>query len=141
MPGTDSADGPQLVNPHALPKPHGFTQGLLLAAGAGARVLFVSGQIGADREGRLVAEPLVDQFERAIANFVLVVREAGGAVESIGKLTIFVTDKAEYLAGRRAIGEAYRRHMGRHFPAMTLVEVNALLDAGAKVEIDGIAVI
>jgi enamine deaminase RidA (YjgF/YER057c/UK114 family) len=131
----------RIVNPPTLAPPRGYNNGVALPAPPGASVLFVAGQVGWDAEGRLTADGLTGQFERAIANVVAVVTSAGGAVESIGKLTIFVTDRVEYLAERRAIGAAYRRHMGRHFPAMTLVEVKALLEPGAKVEIEAIAVV
>ena len=80
-----------------------------------------------------------DQFDQALANLLAVVAEAGGAPESIGKLTIFVTDCAEYVAARKAIGDRYRRRMKDHYPAMTLVEVKALLEPRARVEIEGVA--
>ena len=81
------------------------------------------------------------QFERALSNVILVVRTAGGGRRDIARLTIYVTDKNEYLADLGAIGKAYQRVMGKHFPAMTLVEVAALVEPGAKVEIEGTAAI
>jgi enamine deaminase RidA (YjgF/YER057c/UK114 family) len=129
----------RIFNPEDLPAPKGFNQGVLLRAAGG--VLFVAGQIGVDREGRLVGDGFVEQFERAVESVVRVVQDAGGSPESIGRLTIFVTDKREYEARRHEIGEAYRRHMGRHFPAMTLVEVSSLLVPGTKVEIEATAVL
>ena len=129
------------VNPESLAKPHGYNHGVVLPAGAGTSVLFLSGQIGVSPEGKLVGPDFTAQFERALMNLLDVVWKSGGKPESIGKLTIFVTDTAEYAAHRRTVGEAYRRRMGKHFPAMTLVEVKALLEPGAKVEIEGMAVV
>jgi enamine deaminase RidA (YjgF/YER057c/UK114 family) len=127
------------INPDDLPPPRGFSNGVAMPARG--TLLFIAGQIGAGRDGRVTSDRFTDQFDRAIANVVRLVAEAGGSPAAVGKLTIFVTDKAEYLAERRAVGEAYRRHMGRHYPAMSLVEVRGLVDPGAKVEIEGIAVI
>ena len=107
----------------------------------GSRILFIAGQVGWDREQHLVGENFVAQFEQALANVVLVVRSAGGGRRDIARLTIYVTDKTEYLADLVAIGEVYRRVMGRHFPAMALVEVAGLVEPGAKVEIEGTAAI
>ena len=101
--------------------------------------MFVAGQIGCDREGRIPSDRFEDQFDLALANVLAVVTEAGGTPASLGKLTIFVVDCAEYVAARKVIGERYRRRMGSHYPAMTLVEVHALLEPGARVEIEGIA--
>lgn len=127
------------VNPKALGRPRGYSNGIL--APAGGRLLFVAGQIGWDGNQRLVGEGLVEQFAQALANVLAVVREAGGAPEDVARLTLYVTDKGDYLAHLREVGEAYRREMGRHFPAMALVEVSALLEPGAKVEIEATAVL
>ena len=83
----------------------------------------------------------VEQFQQALSNLIAVVREAGGAPDQITRVVIYVTDKAEYRSRTREIGERWRALMGRHFPAMTLVEVKGLLEDDAKVEIEGIAVI
>ena len=127
-----------IVNPGTLAAPKGYSNGMLLDAG---RVLFVAGQIGWDRDAKLVSSDLTAQLERALANVLEVVREAGGTPEHIGRLTIYVTDKRAYIARTREIGEAYRRLMGRHYPAMALVEVADLLEDGALVEIEATAVI
>jgi enamine deaminase RidA (YjgF/YER057c/UK114 family) len=89
----------------------------------------------------MVSDDFVDQFDQALANVLSVVREAGGTAESIARLTIYVTDKAEYAAAQASIGARYRVRMGRHYPAMTLVEVRALLEDRAKVEIEATAVL
>lgn len=127
------------VDPRELGAPRGYSNGML--GPAGGRVLFVAGQVGWDGAQRLVGPGFVEQFERALANVVAVVRAAGGAPESLGRLTLYVVDKEEYRSRLVAIGEAYRRVMGRHYPAMALVEVAGLLEPGARVEIEGTAVL
>lgn len=125
------------VNPDGLAKPRGYSHGL---AGTG-RLLFVAGQIGWQADGTLVGPHLPDQFDQALANVLTVVTTAGGDAWTVAKLTIFVTDAALYAAARREIGERYRARMGRHYPAMTLVEVRALLEPGALVEIEAVAIL
>ncbi|HLM57729.1 MAG TPA: RidA family protein [Pyrinomonadaceae bacterium] len=129
----------KVINPASLGRPSGYSNGLLTPPGV--RVLFVAGQIGWDENRRLVGEDFVEQFDRALANVLAVVREAGGAPGSIGRMTVYVTDKREYAARLAAVGERWRALMGRHYPAMTLVEVKALLEDGAKVEIEATAVL
>lgn len=126
-----------LVNPETLAKPRGYSHG----AGGTGRLLFVAGQIGWTGDGRLVSPRFVDQFDQALANVVEVVRAAGGEPASLAKLTIFVTDTSRYASELGAVGDRYRARMGRHYPAMTLVEVRALLEPGALVEIDGFAIL
>lgn len=129
----------RIVNPDSLEAPSGWNHGML--APEDGRLLFVAGQTARDDSGRISATTVAGQWERALERVVAVVREAGGTAEDIGRLTIFVTDRAEYRANRDAIGEAYRRVMGRHFPAMALVEVAGLLDDEARVEIQATAVL
>jgi len=126
-----------IINPPALAPPRGYSHGTV---GEG-RVLFVAGQIGWNQHAELVGDRFADQFDQALANVLTVVREAAGAPESIARLTIYVVDKTEYLAAQREVGETYRTRMGRHYPAMTLVEVRSLLEPGAKVEIEATAMI
>ena len=128
----------KLINPSSLVPPRGYNNGVLLGPGA---LLCLAGQIGCDAEGRIVSDELSAQFDRALANLLAIVAEAGGRPEDVGQLTIYVTDKAEYVADRPTIGKLYRRRMGRHYPAMSLVEVKSLLEPRAKVEIEGIAVV
>jgi enamine deaminase RidA (YjgF/YER057c/UK114 family) len=125
------------VNPAGLAAPRGYSHGMV----RGGRVLFVAGQIGWTSHGTLIDERFVDQFDQALANVLAVVHEAGGTANAVGRLTIFVVDKTEYLAAQREIGERYRARMGGHYPAMTLVEVKSLLEPGARVEIEATAVI
>lgn len=129
----------EAIDPGTLGRPRGYSHGLL--APAGGRVLLVAGQIGWDGDQRLVGPGFVEQFERALANVLAVVRQAGGAAGHVGRLTIFVVDRQEYVQALEPVGEAYRRVLGRHYPAMSLVEVAGLLEPGARVEIEATAVL
>lgn len=133
------SERPKPINPESLGAPKGYSHGML--APAGGRILFVAGQVGWDHNEKLVSDAFVDQFAQALRNIREVVHAAGGEVESIGRFTIFVTDTRDYMDSLREVGEAYRSVMGRHFPAMALVEVQALLEAGARVEIEATAVL
>jgi enamine deaminase RidA (YjgF/YER057c/UK114 family) len=130
----------EMVNPSELTKPRGYSHGVCAAG----RLLFVAGQIGlkADGSGGGAMGPrFADQFDQALANVLAVVRAAGGDPASVAKLTIFVTDTSLYRSALKEIGERYRARMGRHYPAMTLVEVRALVEPGALVEIEGVAIL
>lgn len=126
-----------LVNPPDLARPIGYSHG----AFARGRTLAIAGQIGWDAGGKLVAEGFTAQFEQALGNVARVLAAAGGRPEDLISLRIYVTDKREYLAAVRAVGAAYRKHLGRHYPAMALVEVAGLLEEGAKVEVEAMAVL
>jgi len=136
---SESSGAPVAINPEALGAPRGFSHGML--APAGGRLLCISGQIAWDGERRLVAADFAGQFGRALDNVVAVVRAAGGGPEHVMRLTVYVTDRQQYLGDLAAVGEAYRRVMGRRYPAMALVEVAGLLEPGALVEIEGTAVV
>ena len=125
------------INPPDLVKPIGFNHG---AIGTG-RLLFIAGQIGSDKEGKMVSGDLVEQFDRAMGSLVRVLEEAGGKPEDIVKITLLVLDKRQYRERSRDLGTAYRKHLGRHFPAMTLAEVKGLYEDEAKVEIEAMAMI
>jgi enamine deaminase RidA (YjgF/YER057c/UK114 family) len=126
-----------LVNPESLARPRGYSHGV---KGQG-EVLFVAGQVGWNREGRMVSGDLVAQFGQALDNVLDVVWAAGGKPENVARLTLYVTDKDEYRRRSREIGEAYRKRMGRHFPAMALLEVKSLFEEDALVEIEATAVL
>ena len=128
-----------IVNPTCLARPSGYSHGILVEPGRG--LLALAGQVAWDRNNRIVSDDFAEQFEQALANLLAVVAAAGGAPESVVKITLFVTNKSEYIASVKNVGERYRRLMGTHYPAMTLVEVKALLEAGAKIEIEGLAAI
>lgn len=129
----------RVINPETLGAPRGWNHGML--APAGGRLLFVAGQTALDPEGRITAGTVAEQWERALSNALEVVRAAGGEPEDVGRLTIFVTDLDQYLENLKPIGAAYRSVMGRHFPAIALVEVAGLVDEGAVVEVEATAVI
>jgi enamine deaminase RidA (YjgF/YER057c/UK114 family) len=128
----------KFVNPASLGIPRGYSNGVL--TDPGARLLFVAGQIAWNEQQQIVSPDFVDQFDRALANVVAVVVEAGGKPEQIVRLVLYVTDKKEYQLRTREIGERYRGRLGKHFPAMVLVEVKGLLDDEAKVEIEAVAI-
>lgn len=128
-----------IINPELLEEPRGFNHGLL--ASQGGRALFIAGQTARRSDGALAANDFVGQFAAALDAILIVIRQAGGAPRHIGRLTIFVTDMDEYRAMRSELGEVYRARLGRHYPAMTLVEVGALVDPEASVEIEATAVI
>jgi enamine deaminase RidA (YjgF/YER057c/UK114 family) len=127
----------EIVTPSELAPPRGYSHGV---KGRG-ELLFVAGQIGWDAQQRLVSDDFAAQFGQALDNVLAVVRAAGGAPASIARLTLYVTDRTEYRARARDIGAIYRARMGRHYPAMALVEVRSLLEDAAKVEIEATAVL
>ncbi|MDQ6652888.1 MAG: RidA family protein [Acidobacteriota bacterium] len=129
----------KLINPAALGAPRGYSNGVL--ANAGGRLLFVAGQVGWDERQTIVSEDFVEQFDRALANVITVVSDGGGRPDQIARLVIYVTNKKEYTGSLNEVGECYRARMGKHFPAMVLVEVKSLLDDNAKVEIEAVAVL
>lgn len=127
------------INPDSLGAPSGYANGVL--AEAGGRLLFIAGQIAWDQSHNIVSADLVEQFDRALGNVIAVVIEAGGKPEQLARLVIYVTDKSEYKKRMKEIGECYRTRMGKHFPAMVLVEVSGLLEDNARIEIEGVAVL
>jgi enamine deaminase RidA (YjgF/YER057c/UK114 family) len=124
------------LQPPGWPPPRGYANGIE----ASGRFVFVGGQIGWDETGAF-APDLPDQVRQALANIVAVLAEAGAGPEHVTRLTWFITDRASYLAQQKEIGAAYRAVMGRHFPAMAVVQVVALVEDQAKVEIEATAVI
>ena len=129
----------QIINPDSLGVPRGWNNGLLAAAGG--RLLFIAGQTARDESGRVVETGFVEQFDRALGNALEVLRAAGGSPDDVGRFTIYVISLDEYRSSLKPLGEAYRRRMGRHYPAMAVVEVRGLLDPGAKIEIETTAVL
>lgn len=127
-----------IINPKSFPQPRGYSNGVIAPAG---RVMYVSGQIAWDKDGRIVSPDFAVQFLQALDNVIAVVREAGGGTEHVVKLLAFVTDLDKYRAAMPAIGEGWRARLGRYYPAMSLVKVAGLLEPGALVEIEGVAVL
>lgn len=124
------------LQPEGWPAPRGYSNGMM---GRG-RIVLVGGQVGWDEQGRF-PEGLVAQTRQALQNILAVLKEAGGGAEHIGRLTWYVVDMAEYRASLAALGPAYREVMGRHFPAMALVQVTALVEPEARLEIEATAII
>ena len=127
------------INPRELASPRGYNNGML--APAGGRMLAIAGQIACDAEGKLVSSDFVAQFGRSLANVIAVLHEAGGVPADVISMRIYVTDKKQYTARTKEIGVIYRELMGTHYPAMALVQVADLLEPGALVEIEALAVI
>lgn len=127
----------QFLHPRDWKQPKGFANGIA----AEGRVVFLAGQVGWNPEQKFESEDFVAQTRQALANIVALIAEADGRPEHITRLTWYVLDKHEYLSRLREVGEAYRGVMGRHFPAMTLVQVGALVEDEARVEIEATAVV
>lgn len=132
-------DTPHLpINPETLPRPVGFSHVMAAALG---RTLFVAGQAGHRSDGTLAGSDLVEQFDQAAANVIAALAAAGANAEHLTWMQIFVTDAAAYRDALKEIGGVYRRHFGRHYPAMGLFEVSGLFDPEAKVELMCVAVV
>lgn len=126
-----------ILQPDGWARPRGYANGV----SARGRTIFLAGQIGWDAQQRFVGADLVTQAKQALQNIVTILAEDGAKPEHIVRLTWYVTDRAAYLAAGAALGAAYREVMGRHFPAMTAVEVSSLMEADAVVEIEATAVV
>lgn len=131
------------MEPHAILHPKSWKQpkGFANAIAARGRMIFLAGQVGWNAEQRFESHDFIAQVRQALQNIVTLVREGGGGPEHITRLTWYVVDKKEYLARLSELGEAYRSVMGRHFPTMTLVQVVALVEDEARIEIEATAVV
>jgi enamine deaminase RidA (YjgF/YER057c/UK114 family) len=127
----------ELLHPRNWKRAKGYANGVA----AEGRMVFVAGQVGWNADQQFESLDFVAQVRQALENVVAVVREAGGTREHVTRLTWFITDKAEYLSRLPEVGGAYRGVMGKHFPAMTMVEVSALIEDQARVEIEASAVV
>ncbi len=127
----------QILNPPEWIKPKGYANGIAVEG----RQVFIAGQIGWNAEATFESDDLVDQTRQALRNIVRVLAEAGARPEHIVRMTWYVVDKRDYMARNTDLGKVYREILGRHYPAMTLVQVAALLEDRAKVEIEATAVI
>jgi enamine deaminase RidA (YjgF/YER057c/UK114 family) len=128
----------RVLHPPDWAAPVGYSNGIAAAAG---EIVFIAGQVGWNAEQRFTSEDLVPQFEQALENVLAVLKEANGAPRDICRMTIYCTDKAAYLSARRQLGRVWRRLMGAHYPAMTLVFVQDLLDAPGKIELEATAIV
>ncbi|MGI8841948.1 MAG: RidA family protein [Caulobacteraceae bacterium] len=129
--------GPQTLLPAGWPRPKGYANGVAAAG----RMVFVAGQIGWDERERLVEGGFAEQFRQVLVNTLAVLAEAGAGPEHIGRMTWFITSRDEYLAALPALGAHWKELMGRNYPAMAVVVVAGLIEAGAKVEIETTAVV
>jgi enamine deaminase RidA (YjgF/YER057c/UK114 family) len=128
----------QVLLPKNWAPPIGYSNGIVAPAG---RIVFVAGQVGWDARQRFSSEELVPQFEQALKNVLAVLAEAGACPEHICRITAFCCDKKAYLAGRRELGTIWNRYMGRHYPAMSMIFVDDLLDNPGKIELEATAVL
>jgi enamine deaminase RidA (YjgF/YER057c/UK114 family) len=127
----------EILKPAGWPRPNGYSNGIA----ASGRQIFVAGQVGWDASGRFNSTRLADQVRQALINVRAVLTEAQAGPEHIVRLTWYLTSREEYLSDLDNIGAAYRDIMGKHFPVMSVVQVVALMEADAKVEIEATAVI
>jgi enamine deaminase RidA (YjgF/YER057c/UK114 family) len=127
----------RVLQPEGWPRPRGYANGL----SASGRTIFVAGQVGWDAQQRMVEGGMVAQARQALENIVTILALDGARAEHVVRLTWYVTDRDAYLAAGLALGVAYRQVMGKHFPAMSAVEVKSLMEPGAVVEIEATAVV
>ncbi len=127
----------QILQPPDWPRPEGYSNGVL----AQGRMIFVAGQIGWDKDKTFHSDDLVEQARQALVNTVAVLAEANAGPEHVTRMTWYIIDKQEYLSSLKEIGRVYREIMGRNYPAMAMLQVIALMEDRARVEIETTAVI
>jgi enamine deaminase RidA (YjgF/YER057c/UK114 family) len=128
-----------IINPPTLAPAIGFSHGVLVTGG---RLLFLAGQTGSDAEGQIIAPgDLVAQYEQTLRNLQTVVESAGGKLQDITKLNIFVRDRDDYFANLKPLGKVHRSFFGAYYPAMALFEVTSFFQNETLVEMEGFAVI
>ncbi len=127
----------EILQPAHWPRPKGYSNGLVTSG----RQVFLSGMIGWDSSGRLVSDSFVAQVRQALLNIVQLLAEAQAGPEHIARMTWYVVNRQEYLACSKELGATYREIIGRHYPAMSVVEVAGLMETGARVEIEVTAVV
>jgi len=128
-----------IINPPTLPRPRGFSHGILVTGG---RLLFLAGQTGSDTEGRIVApSDLVAQYEQTLRNLKTVVEASGGNMQDITQITIFIRDRDDYVAHLKPLGQVHRAFFGDYNPAAALFEVSGFFQDEALIEIEGLAVL
>ena len=129
----------QLINPPQLPKPRGFNHGILASGG---QLLFLSGQDASDADGNIVAPgDVVAQYEQVLRNLKAVVEEAGGTMQDIVKLNIFVTDRDDYVSKLRQLGRVHKKYFGTYYPTMALFEITGFFQKENLIELEGMAYI
>ena len=127
----------QILQPPGWARARGFSNGIA----AQGRLVFIAGQVGWDAQQRWQARDFAGQFRQALQNILDVLQEAGGRPEHLVRLTWYVLDRQEYLDSLKAVGEAYRALMGRHFPTMAVLQVSGLVEPEARLEIEATAVV
>ena len=127
----------KILEPPGWASPKGYSNGVA----ARGTLVFVAGQVGWDPQQRVEPGGFVAQASRALSNIVAILAQAGARPEHIARMTWYVVDKDEYLASLRDLGKAYREIIGRHYPAMTAVQVAGLVEEGARVEIEATAIV
>ena len=128
----------KILQPPGWTRPKGFANGIAVKGGT---TVYIAGQVGFTGEGEWQAKGFAGQFRQAMQNILEVLAQAGGRPEHVVRLTWYVLDKAEYLASLKEVGVAYRELMGRHYPAMAVLQVGALVEDAARLEIEATAVI
>ncbi|NDP41406.1 MAG: RidA family protein [Aromatoleum sp.] len=128
----------RILLPAGWAPPIGYANGIAVTAG---RIVFIAGQVGWDAQQQFHSEAIAPQFDQALTNVLAVLAEAGGAPGHICRITAYCCDKPGYLAARREIGAIWRKHMGAHYPAMSMIFVSDLLDAPGKIELEATAVL
>jgi enamine deaminase RidA (YjgF/YER057c/UK114 family) len=128
----------EVLHPKGWASPVGYSNGIVAGPG---RIVFIAGQVGWDEQQKFQTAELAPQFEQALKNILAVLAEAGGRPEHVCRITGFCCDKKGYLAGRRELGKIWKRHMGRHYPAMSMIFVSDLLDSPGKIELEATAVV
>ena len=127
-----------ILHPPGWNPSQGYANGVAVNAG---RLIFIAGQVGWDAKQRFRSEELVPQFEQALSNVLEVLADAGGKPKQICRMTAYCTDKKSYLKARGELGRIWRRLMGRHYPAMSMILVSELLDEPGKIELEATAMI
>ena len=128
----------QVLLPEGWAPPIGYANGIAADPG---RIVFIAGQVGWDAHQKFHSEEIAPQFDQALANVVAVLAEAGGKPQHICRMTAYCCDKPAYLAARRELGAIWRKHMGTHYPAMSMIFVSDLLDSPGKIELEATAVV
>ncbi|MEO8309888.1 MAG: RidA family protein [Caldimonas sp.] len=127
-----------MLLPEGWSPPIGYANGIAVDTG---RLVFIAGQVGWNAQQRFESEQIAPQFEQALLNVLAVLKEAGGEARHIVRMTAYCCDKPAYLAARRELGPVWRRHMGGHYPAMSMIFVADLLDSPGMIELEATAVL
>lgn len=128
----------QTLLPDGWAPPIGYANGIAVDAG---RIVFVAGQVGWDAQQKFQSEDIVPQFEQALLNILAVLAEAGAEAKHICRMTAYCCDKPAYMAARKELGRIWRKHIGQHYPAMSMIFVSDLLDNPGKIELEATAVV